>query len=139
MKERVTKSYQITQEVTSKNVKRHKDLYDVKVVENNYKPGDVVWFMNEERSVGVAKKLQDDFNGPGVRTVKIGEIDFMVQIDKTGKDRLVHHDKLKEFIGNNYPKWINKTKEKVRKSIEKQKKRNVLQDAHVASGDLHNE
>ena len=104
MKERITKAHQITRETTSKNVKRHKDLYDVKVVENNYKPGDVVWFMNEERSVGVAPKLQDDFNGPGVITEKIGELDFMVQIDKTGKNRLAQHDKLKEFIGDNYPR-----------------------------------
>ena len=61
LKERIMKAHQITREVTSKNVKRHKDLYDVKVVETDYKPGDVVWFINEERSVGIKPKLQDDF------------------------------------------------------------------------------
>ena len=68
LNKRITKAHQITREVTSKNVKRHKDLYDVKVVETKSKPGDVVGFMNEERSVGCAPKLQDDFNGPSVIT-----------------------------------------------------------------------
>ena len=138
LNKRITKAHQITQEC-SKNVKRHKDLYEVKVVETKYKPGDVVGIMNETRSVGGAPKLQDDFNGPGAITDKIGELDFMVWKDKTVKDRLAHHDKLIEFIGDNHPKWINTILEKIRKSIEKQKRSNVLQEVHVASANLHTE
>ena len=83
LNQRIKKAHHITQEVTSKNVKRHKDLYDVKVVETKYKPGDLVGFMNEKRSVGGATKLQDDFNGPGVITDKNGELNLMFRRDKT--------------------------------------------------------
>jgi len=33
-------------------------------------------------------------------------INFVIQLDKTGAQRLVHHDKLKPYRGGSTPKWI---------------------------------
>ena len=38
-------------------------------------------------------------------TKKINDWDLEIQLNKTGKKKVVHHDKLKLYNGNQIPKW----------------------------------
>lgn len=94
--------------------KRNKDLYDVKVALNKYNMGDVVWLLNETRHKGVCPKLEMVYEGPYIIKHKVSEMNFVVQFDKKGKQKLVHHNKLKPYKGENPPKWVLQAKKKMK-------------------------
>ena len=53
------------------------------------------------------------YDGPWVIVDKLNEQDYRVQMDKGGKQVVIHHDKLKPYRGLNYPAWGNKIKKSV--------------------------
>ena len=61
--------------------------------------------LNEKKELLVCPKLQPIFEGPIVVTKKINDWDLEIQLNKTGKKKVVHHDKLKLYNGNQIPKW----------------------------------
>ena len=86
--------------------RRSKELHDVRISYNNYKQGDMVWCLLEERKVGIAPKLQPLYAGPFPIKRKLSDINFILQLDKDGKEKIVHHDKLKPYEGTQCPKWM---------------------------------
>jgi len=54
----------------------------------------------------VAPKLQKVYDGPFLIVQRRSAINFIIQLDKTCAQRLVHHDKLKPYRGSSTPKWI---------------------------------
>ncbi|MCW4336191.1 MAG: RNase H-like domain-containing protein [Candidatus Thiodiazotropha endolucinida] len=93
--------------------KRSKDLYDAKVSFHRYELGDIVWCLMETRTVGVAPKLERVFEGPFLIKQKLSEMDFVLQLDRDGAERPVHHNKIKPYEGNNPPKWVVKTRNRI--------------------------
>jgi len=83
-----------------------KDLYDVNVRQYNYKPGDAVWCLHETRKVGVNPKLERAFDGPFLFKTKISELNFVLQLNSKGHERLVHHNKLKPYRREQLPGWM---------------------------------
>ena len=69
--------------------------------------------LNEKKELLVCPKLQPIFEGPMVVTKKINDWDLEIQLNKTGKKKVVHHDKLKLYKGNQIPKWVKVLADKV--------------------------
>ena len=86
--------------------RRNKKLYDVNVAVNNYDKGDIVWMLNEARHLGTCPKLEMVYEGPYLIKQKVSEMNYVIQLDEQGKQRLVHHNKLKPYRGENPPQWI---------------------------------
>jgi hypothetical protein len=97
------------------STKRSKELYDTKTSYNNYKAGDIIWCRHESRKVGVCQKLEKIYDGPYMVKSKTSPFNFLIQINKDGQEKLVHHDKLKPYEGTSPPKWIVKAKKKLSK------------------------
>ena len=91
---------------------RHKEIYDSKLVMNQYAKGDVVWYLNEARIEGLSPKLQTTYLGPYLIAEKFNDSIFQIQVSKSRRTRVVHHNKLKPFEGHANPKWISTAKTK---------------------------
>jgi hypothetical protein len=66
---------------------------------HSYEVGDIVWCLHETRKVGVTPKLEKAYDGPYLVVEKFSPISFVVQFDKDGTKRTVHHNKLKLYEG----------------------------------------
>ena len=62
--------------------------------------------MNEAWEVGVCPKLQPVFIGPYVVSGKYGPATYQLMLDGKKKTRVLHHDKLKKYVGVHPPKWV---------------------------------
>ncbi len=89
-----------------KAAKSQKELYDAKLSLNQYKPGDLVWCLSEVRKEGVCTKLQPAYKGPYLVVKKYNDQDCRIQVNGEGKQKVVHHNKLKPYLGNNVPTWV---------------------------------
>ena len=88
-------AHQVARKHLSSTAKRRKEFYDTKVALNRYSQGDVVRCLNESRKVGVMQKLQPAYSGPFLVKRKITKLNYLLQLDAPGLERLVQHNKLK--------------------------------------------
>lgn len=93
--------------------RRNKEVYDTKLMHNNYQEGELVWWLTEARKVGVLPKLERMFAGPFVLKKRITPVNYMLQLDKHVKETLVHHNKLKRYEGSTAPKWTPKVSRQI--------------------------
>lgn len=113
LRARIQHAHEIARKHLSSAAKRSKEIYDSKIAFKRYNEGDIVWCLMETRKVGVMPKLQFTYEGPFVIKKKLSEIDFVLQLDKYGTEKSVHHNKLKPYEGNNPPKWVLKAMKQV--------------------------
>ena len=93
--------------ISSENMKKR---YDVRMHKNPYKIGDAVWYYNPKRKVGFNPKLQRPWKGPMIVVDRLNEVLFRIQSGQKAKPQVVHHDKLKPYLGEDKPEWFsNKT------------------------------
>ena len=116
LRARMQHAHEVARRHMSSAAKRSKDLYDTKVAFNRYNVGDVVWYLMEVKKLGVAPKLEYCFEGPFVIKRKISELDFVLQVDRAGTEKPVHHNKLKPYEGENLPKWVKRAKKAILQS-----------------------
>ena len=58
------------------------------------------------KKLGVMPKLEPAYEGPFLVKANYAEIDFLLQLDKSGREKLYHHDKLKPYRGDYPPRWL---------------------------------
>ena len=103
-------AHEIARKYMATASKRSKELYDVKVAFHRYQEGDIVWCLMEVRKVGVTPKLEYVYEGPFLVKKKLSELNYVLQLDRSGKERPVHHNKLKPYEGDHPPRWMVKAK-----------------------------
>lgn len=106
LQERMHLAHRIAREHLQKVMRYSKGIYDLNVQQFNYKAGDAVWCLHETKKVGVNPKLERAFDGPFLIKKRVTELNFVLQLDSKGQERLVHHNKLKPYRGNQLPAWI---------------------------------
>ena len=117
LRTRMQTAHEIARRHLEASAVRSKDIYDRKVALNRYDVGDLVWCLEESKKVGVAPKLEHNYEGPGIIKKKYSELNFLVQLDKSGRDKPVGHNKLKPYEGDNIPKWLKKVKRALQTSL----------------------
>ena len=110
LRTRMQTAYEIARRHLGVSAKRSKDLHDVRIAFHNYQVGDKVWCLSEARKLGVTEKLQPLYAGPFIVTKRLSDINFVLCLDKSGKEKVVHHDKLKPYEGSKNPKWMSTIK-----------------------------
>ena len=120
LRARIQYAHEIARKHMFTAAKRSKDLYDTKVAFHGYNVGDVVWCLMEARKVGISPKLERVFEGPFLVRKKHSEIDFVLQLDRAGTERSIHHNKLKPYEGTHIPRWIVKAKKQIEQHIKSQ-------------------
>ena len=113
LRSRMQHAHEIARNHLASAAKRRKGIYDTKVALNRYETGDMDWCCAEARKVRVMPKLEPAYDGPYLIKRKISEINFLLQLDKTGKEKLVHHNKLKPYVEDTPLSWLKKAKKKL--------------------------
>ena len=89
--------------VARKNLERNvvmmKESHDAKHSLTHHKPGDLVMDATESGQLDVAPKLRVNLQGSYVVLDRLGDLDYWVQLDARGKQKVVYHDKLKPYVG----------------------------------------
>ena len=106
LKERLQSARSIARKRLNVCAKRQKELYDSKLQFNKYKEGDIIWYLQVKRKEALCPKLTPPYTGPFLIKKRISDQNFIVQFSDDGKEKVVHHDKLKPFKGTSVPKWI---------------------------------
>ena len=73
----------------------------------------MVWYLMEVRKVGISPKLEFGFEGPFLIKKKLSEIDFVLQLDRLGTEKPVHHNKIKPYEGDHPPRWVAKARKQI--------------------------
>ena len=82
------------------------ERYNTNTTLLSYKPGDLVWELNETRTHKKCQKLQNIWAGPYIVMQKLSDLNFQIQINARGKRKVVHHDKVKPYLSDDIPRWI---------------------------------
>ncbi|KAL3891415.1 hypothetical protein ACJMK2_003677 [Sinanodonta woodiana] len=96
-------AHDIARKLLATAAKRQRDQHDVKLCQFGYIPGDLVWILNELRYKGISPKLQKLYAGPFIVKKKINDLNF----------KLLHHNKIKPYVGESPPVWVNKMRKKI--------------------------
>ena len=113
LRSRMQHAHEVARKHLDQAARRSKEIYDAKLAFHQYKEGDAVWYLNEARKVGVANKLEWIYDGPFMIKERVSGINFVIQMNKDGDEKLVHHNKLKAYEGDKTPAWIVKARKKI--------------------------
>ena len=116
LRARMQHAHEVARKHMSSAAKRSKDLYDTRVAFHRYDEVDVVCCLMEVRKPRVSPKLEFIFEGPFVIKKKFSELDFVIQLDKKGTEKPVHHNKLKPYEGVNAPRWVMRARRQLSRS-----------------------
>jgi transposase InsO family protein len=105
LRTRMQKAHELARKHQESSTKRQKDAFDGKTLLNKYRPGDLVWYLAEIRKEGISPKLQCPYQGPYVVVKKLGDLDYTIQLNAKGTQRVVHHNKLKPYEGDQKVNW----------------------------------
>ena len=105
LRERLTVAHDLTRKHLKTATERHRDRYDAKANPHLYKPGDLVWYLNEARREGMSPKLQPTYTGPHLILNNYNNLDYLMQKANNTKPVTIHHNKLKPYEGKTSLKW----------------------------------
>jgi len=115
LRSRIARAHDVARKHLGRQACRNKELYDSKLSFQEYRVGDVVWYLHEARKVGVNPKLERAFQGPFLIVRKQSPVNFTIQLNEDGQERLVHHNKLKVYRCEELPRWIIRKRAKLLK------------------------
>ena len=108
LRETLESAHELARQNLHRKASKQSAAYDVKSSLNIFKPGDYVWYLDENRTEGISPKLQPIYKGPVVVIQKLNTLDYKIQLDKTGTIKVVHHNKLKPYAGTTILPWANR-------------------------------
>ena len=92
---------------------RQKKDYDHRAQAGGYNKGDAVKLHNPKRKKGISPKLPP-WDGPYLVTKRLtcSNVTYRIQKGARSKPRVVHHNRLKPYCGENTPTWLSSLSEK---------------------------
>ena len=105
LRDKMQKAHDVAREHIGSAAKRQKETYDVKRALHTYKVGDYIWFYTDVGQLGMAPKLRSPYEGPYLVIKKINDLNYMIQLDGKGRKKVVHHNRLKPYLGNARLRW----------------------------------
>ncbi len=106
LRDKLHKAHTIARDNLKGATERQQGYYDAKATLNKYHPGHLVWYLNESTRPNECPKLQNTYIGPVPVIKVISDLDYIIQTDKKGSQRVFHHDKLKPYEGKHKPRWV---------------------------------
>jgi transposase InsO family protein len=113
LREKLHHAHEVARKHLSTSAIRQKQTYDAKKNVHQYTVGDLVWYASALRQLHITPKLRCPFEGPFLITERLNDLNYRVQFNAKGTSRIVHHNKLKPYLGNHTLNWA---KAAIRKS-----------------------
>lgn len=111
LRDRLEDAYAIARENLKLGAERQKRYYDLKADTHKFRPGDLVWLLNQSRRKGRCPKLQRKWHGPMLVETRVNDVTYKLRISST-ETKVVHFDKLKPYLAVDVPRWIVPLREK---------------------------
>ncbi len=105
LKERMQQAHQLARQHIQCAGKRQKQDYDAKQFFYQYDPGDLVWCLSDLTQLDITPKLRKPYEGPYLVVAKHNDLNYLVQYDQGGKQRVLHHNRLKPYNGDLKLRW----------------------------------
>ncbi|KAL3864533.1 hypothetical protein ACJMK2_006207 [Sinanodonta woodiana] len=106
LRDRMQHAHDVARKHLATAAKRQRYQHDVKLCQFGYIPVDLVWILNELRYKGISPKLQKLYAGPIIVKKKINDLNYVIILDERGREKLLHHNKIKPYVREN--PWVNK-------------------------------
>ena len=107
LKTRIEHAHEVARKHLLTSATRQAKIYDAKLSFYQYQVGDLVWVALEGCRPGLSPNLQAAYRGlyrgP---CCKYNDLNYRVQLSQFGLERVLHHNKLKPYEGENIPSWI---------------------------------
>lgn len=85
---------------------KQKKFHDKGAYNQEFTQGDLIWLLNTKRKRGISPKLQKRWDGPGKILKKLSDVIYRVKMRPKKKPQVVHHNRLKPYIGEDPPLWL---------------------------------
>ena len=117
LRETLYRAHEMARKHLQHSADYHKCRYDAHTFLNQYEPGDNVLYLHEERKEGECSKLQPLYHGPYLVLQRLNDLTYRIQMDACGKMKIVHHNKLRPYKGDNPVKRGGSALKKFQRSI----------------------
>ena len=114
LRERLEKAYDVARENLEKSTTTQNRYCNVRANEKPYQAGDLVWTMNKSRRKGKSPKLQMRWLGPLIVIKSLNDMTYQVKMNEIDV-KIIHYNLLKPYEGQEIPKWVHITREKITK------------------------
>lgn len=85
---------------------KQRRAHDRKAFTESYEVGELIWLLDSTRKRGISPKLQKHWDGPGKVLKKISDILYRVKMGPRKRPKIVHHNRLKKYKGEDPPLWL---------------------------------
>lgn len=104
LKSALDTAHSVARKSLHKCQQKQKRLHDVRLFNNQYEIGDLVYVNKMAKKVGKCPKLEHVWEGPFIIVKKYGAVLYEVQGRKTCT--VIHHDRLKAYKSDVVPGWV---------------------------------
>ena len=105
LRSKLQRGHEIARKHLAASAIRQKEFYDSKGSFHSYTPGNLVWYAGELSQLHLTPKLRSPYEGPFLILKRVNDLNYVVQFNKNGVKKVVHHNKLKPYTGNKVLKW----------------------------------
>ena len=103
LRSRMQRAHEVTREHLGQRARRQ--TQDGRQPPKTYSPGDLVWYLTEMGQVAITPKLRVPYKGPVLVLRQVTPLNYIIQLDEKGTQRLIRHDKLKPYEGTQVVPW----------------------------------
>jgi hypothetical protein len=103
-------AHNVARTYLQKAAKRQGEMYDAKTQQTKYEKGDMVWVRSDITQLHITPKLRCPYEGPYLIVQKLNELDYLIQLDEYGKCKVVHHNRLEPYRGEQLAREASKSK-----------------------------
>ena len=114
LREKMNQAHESVRKHLKAAIEKQQDRYDYRLLHLRYKPGDLVWYRNDQMTEGVCLKLQPTYIGPCLILENYSDLDHLIQKKESGRLSVVHHNRLKPYEGETIPRWILKRRKQMK-------------------------
>jgi hypothetical protein len=80
--------------------------YDLKAQNKRYEECELVWMHNPAKKIGISPKLSRSWEGPYIVLNRLSDVTYRIKGGLRAKMKIVHFDRLKPYLGEEVPAWI---------------------------------
>ncbi len=99
------RAHEVAREHLHQRATRQSQSADPKKPLREYAPGDQAWYLSEMGQMLITPKLRGPYKGPVFILQQVSPLNYVIQLDARGTQRLVRHDKLKPYEGAEILPW----------------------------------
>ncbi len=105
LRDRMQRAHEVARDHLKHRAHRLDQNADARQPFHQYAVGDLAWYLTEMGQMGMAPKLRVPYKGPVLVLHQPTPLNYVIQLDEAGTKRLIRHDKLKPYEGEEVLPW----------------------------------